>query len=70
MMKHMMLLLIVLLLLGCGGGKDAEKKDAIDDQPIYYNFPLPSFEDVFAKLDYLSTTDYDKAIPEITEDAV
>ncbi len=54
---------ILALIFGCGEKKAAEKKEKT---PVvkYYHFPLPSFSDVFEKLDYLEGSEYDKLLPD------
>ena len=54
---------VLLLLFGCGGEKKAEKKE-LEPEVKYYHFPLPSFSDVFEKLDYLEGSEYDKLLPD------
>ncbi len=64
-----LLLAMVLILAACQAEKKQEtaqpepaQKEAVDAE--FYYFPLPSFQDVFGKLDYLTPADFGKFVPE------
>ncbi len=64
-----LLLLAVLVLAACQAEKKQETPQAETtqenvEQAEFYYFPLPSFQDVFTKLDYLTPADFGKFVPE------
>ena len=68
--RHLMLaLLAAVMLLGMMAcGQKQEQQAATNEmdeqeQPAFIFFPLPTFKQVFAKLDYVETADYSKALP-------
>ncbi len=70
-MKQLTIFLIVMALVfvACQAEK---KQETAQNEPVkekaaeseFYYFPLPSFQDVFGKLDYLTPADFGKFVPE------